>query len=701
MPKQAVKKVHVIFKTHLDVGFTDYAAAVVERYMRSYIPAAIKLAREMREDGGDRFIWTTGSWLIHAYLRQASDRERMAMELAIHAGDIAWHGLPFTTHTELMEPSLFMAGLGLSLELDARFHRATIAAKMTDVPGHTLGMVPWMAGAGLEFLHIGVNPACRAPEVPPVFVWRHPSGAELVVMYHKGSYGDTMLVPGMTEAIAFAHTGDNCGPQSADAIRASFAKLREQFPDAEVVASTLDNYARALLRIKEILPVVTQEIGDTWIHGAGSDPWKMAAFRALSRLRLRWLAECPILPQCEWFQQFSERLLCIPEHTWGLDEKTHLADYVHYARPDFEAALAEDVVAEDAVPAGTPYAKFRSTERPPRYSTFAASWEEQRDYLRQVVEAVYPTYRRQAQAALAAVTPARAPREGYERMKKPGEMRMVNNFVTRFDPATGALITLEQRLTNRPWADIRHPFGLVRYQTFSQADYDRYMQQYGNNMEHTWCSDWAVPDFSKPGMAATGAESRMWLPSLTGLYEYHDANDSFFLATLAMPEEAVTRYGAPAEIEIEYAFLAGLQGVAMTVQWFNKAANRLPEALWCSFAPRGANPDGWFMDKMGSLISPLEVVKYGNRRLHAVNNGVLYEDQWDRLYLETEDAPLVAPGDPGLLDFDQKKPNLTHGWHFNLYNNIWGTNFPMWNGEDGKARFAVRLEMLADPYAEE
>ncbi|OPZ87674.1 MAG: hypothetical protein BWY76_00344 [bacterium ADurb.Bin429] len=697
MPKHTVTKVHVIFKTHLDIGFTDYAETVVERYLRDYIPAAVRLAREMREAGGDRFVWTTGSWLIHTYLQQTSERERTAMELAILAGDIAWHGLPFTTHTELMDPTLFDFGLSLSLDLDKRFHRQTLAAKMTDVPGHSIGMVPWMANAGLQFLHIGVNPASRAPDVPPVFIWRHPSGAEVVVMYDKGSYGDVTVLPWMTEALAFAHTGDNCGPQSADAIRAIFARLRDRFPGAEVVASTLDAFARALLPHAGILPVVTSEIGDTWIHGVGSDPWKVAAFRALCRLRARWLAEEPMLGMIPWFQQFSERLLLIPEHTWGLDEKTHLADYRNYARADFEAARERDAVPEDAIPAGSLYAKFRSSARPPRYSTLAASWEEQRAYLTQAVEAVRPEYARQAKASLAEVEPRRLSRDGFVPVKKSGEARFTNNFYIRFDPATGALVTLEHKASCRAWATVRNPFGLVRYQTFSQDDYDRYLAQYCINMEHAWCSDWAVPDFSKPGMAAAGAESRLWLPALTELLEFRDANDFYFLARLAMPEEAVTRYGAPAEIEIEYAFPASHQAVYLTVQWFNKAACRLPEALWCSFVPRGANQDGWLLDKLGSFISPLDVVKHGNRRLHAVGHGVLYQDDYDRLLLQTEDVPLVAPGEPGLLSFDQKPPNLKHGWHFCLYNNVWGTNFPMWNGEDGRARFGILHEMIAGP----
>ena len=96
------------------------------------------------------------------------------MEDAILAGDITWHGLPFTTHSELMDADLFRFGLSLSKELDNRFGKHTIAAKLTDVPGHTRGIIPLLADAGIKFLHIGVNPGSTVPGVPPLFRWQDP-----------------------------------------------------------------------------------------------------------------------------------------------------------------------------------------------------------------------------------------------------------------------------------------------------------------------------------------------------------------------------------------------------------------------------------------------------------------------------------------------------------------------------------------------
>ena len=94
----------------------------------------------------------------------------------------------------------------------------TVAAKMTDVPGHTRAMVPELANAGLKFLHLGVNPASSVPDVPPLFRWKAPDGQEIVVMYN-GDYGEFTEIGDTGAALYFAHTGDNRGPQSAEEIR--------------------------------------------------------------------------------------------------------------------------------------------------------------------------------------------------------------------------------------------------------------------------------------------------------------------------------------------------------------------------------------------------------------------------------------------------------------------------------------------------
>jgi len=42
-----IERVHLIFKTHLDVGFADLARNVVANYFQHYIPQALNMAEEL------------------------------------------------------------------------------------------------------------------------------------------------------------------------------------------------------------------------------------------------------------------------------------------------------------------------------------------------------------------------------------------------------------------------------------------------------------------------------------------------------------------------------------------------------------------------------------------------------------------------------------------------------------------------------
>lgn len=58
---------------------------------------------------------------------------------------------------------------------------------------------------------------------------------------------------------------------------------RGQFPNAFVMASSLDQYVSALKASSTTYPTLTKEIGDTWIMGIQSDPKKTAMYRAFAR----------------------------------------------------------------------------------------------------------------------------------------------------------------------------------------------------------------------------------------------------------------------------------------------------------------------------------------------------------------------------------------------------------------------------------
>lgn len=658
-----VKRIHLIFKTHLDIGFTDLAANVLRRYFDHFIPTALDLARTTREAGGrERFIWTTGSFLVYQYLEQASPEARRAMEQAIEAGDIVWHGLPFTTHTELIDESLFRFGMSLSQKLDKRYGKTTIAAKMTDVPGHTRSMVPLLAKAGIKFLHIGVNSASTPPDVPPLFVWREPGGAEVVVMYQK-TYGDVMVLPGTDEAVAFSFTGDNHGPHSPEAIAKIYKDIADRFPGAEVSASTLNDCARSVDSLHSTLPVVTQELGDTWIHGTGTDPLKTARYRALCRARRSWIASGELEAGSTGDVAFSLPLLMVAEHTWGMDEKSHLNDYEHYRTADLQAVRNQ-----------------------PNFVKFESSWEEKRAYVDQAVSSLGDTpLGKSARGLVQEPVPDKPDLTGFWKVADTAALFHCGRFEIGFDPRTGAVRHLLDSRSGRNWASAGNPLALLGYQTFAQADYDRFLGQY---LTHR--ADWALKDFGKPGIEKAGAAHRWLEPEMTALHNREDEHGSCFVVELHVPGAGGGDIGCPGKLMLMVELPSASDApIGLDLRWFEKPAFRLPEAIWFSFSPTISRADGWVMEKMGREVSPLDVVTNGNRHLHAIDQQVVYSDDRGRIGIRSLDAHLVAPGEPSLLDFNNRRPPMSRGMHFNLYNNVWGTNFRMWYDDDARFRFSL------------
>ncbi|RKL65002.1 glycoside hydrolase [Salipaludibacillus neizhouensis] len=698
-----IRTVHVVFKTHLDIGFTDLAESVIDQYVAQYIPKAIDLAEELKASGGkERYLWTTGSWLIQHYLKTTSITEQKKMKKAIKDGHITWHGLPFTTHTELMDKELLGYSLSVSNNLDKEFGRTTIAAKMTDVPGHTLSMVPQLAEHGIKYLHLGVNPASQVPKVPKLFRWMAPCGSEVIVNY-ADNYGEILQVDGMEDVLVFAHTGDNCGPSSREEIANQFAELQERFPNADIKASTMDAFAEKLLAVKDTLPIITEEIGDTWIHGAGTDPYKLAGYREILRLRLKWLSEGNLDKNSKEYDVLSENLSLVAEHTWGMDLKKHLPDFTNYSKPDFTIARANDYVNEDVIINKYNYigafamderdkhskGLFKHKENGFSYKQFESSWAEQRNYLQKAIDGLEKVKKEEAEQVLANL---RTPPQELEDMEKLQirENYHLGNFEVAFD-VNGAICSLVDK-TGKVWADEKQRLGLFSYETFGPENYDHWFRTYMSNLKKT--HSWSDSDYGKPGFeyAEPKAEHSLYEPVVTSLQLKRSKKVDVVQLNLKMPEYPVLHFGSPEILIVEFSFCKFLNAIDIELYWKNKDANRLPEASWFSFSPIVDNSNHWKIHKLGSYVSPLNVVKDGNRNLHAVDKGMLYEGTDGTMTINTSDAALVCPGERKLLRFDNRFASLDGGMHVNLHNNIWGTNFPMWYEEDAKFRFKLVLD---------
>lgn len=660
---EAVRRVLVVFKCHLDVGFTDTQANVMTTYFTKYYPLAIETAARRRQEGKSRYVWTTGSWLLYEYLEQASGEDRRRMEEAVGSGDIAWHALPFSWQTEMLDRSTIEGCLGFASALDARFGRKTIAGKMTDVPGHSRGLVAPLAAGGIRLLDIGVNSASTPLEVPDLFLWKEPGGASIAVLYHRHDYGSVVRVPGSDLAVAVEVRTDNSGPHTPEEIDQMHAKLQRQFPRAQVSAATLSEVATAMEPARAALPVVTGEIGDTWIYGAASDPPKIARYREMARLRGEWLASKRFQTGDATDRQLLRRLVLAVEHTWGTDTKRYI-DHEHYAPKDLALYLDK-----------------------PNYQVMERSWQEKRDDIDAGVRNLPGSLRTEAEERLRRLRVTAPNSIGMHAVDAKKAIRTAH-FELAFDAKTGCLHGFRNSRTGHAWASPEHPLALFSYQTLSQADYTAFLAAYVRSKE-----SWAPQDFGKPNIDSLQAESRSWQPALRHLWMEETPDRHRLLAELGIDDAASRQRGLVAWPETMYLelILPKAEAVAqLTFYALGKTANRMPEAMWLSFVPQMESGATWRLDKVNEAIDPMDVVRGGGRRMHAVTNAVTCRAGKTRLEIATLDAPVVAFAAMSPLNFSEDPPEVQRGVHVSLFNNAWGTNYPQWASGDWRYRFVLK-----------
>ncbi len=664
-------------------------------------------------------------------------------ERAVRDGDITWHAFPHNAQIEIMSDYLIRAGVGLAHALDRRFElplKRTLSQR--DVPGLTRAALPALAAAGVQAITIGVNPGSAPADVPrdAPFLWRDAaSGAQVLMLYHAGGYsGDPVdgeaecarSPLGGGEALCAAWRGDNAGAHSPAEVRAIFDALRRRWPAAEVRASDFDAFAAPLAaaaRAGEVsLPVVTAEIGDSWIHGVASDPGKLSDYRAL----LRYAAAAGAGGGGARFGAFTRMLLKVPEHTWGADSKAYPGDYARWSNAELEAALA----AGDA-----------------KFAAAAESWRRQRAYVDLAVEALGGgAARAGARRALAAARAGAAPPEvgaaaGLERVALPAagaagapplefESRA---WRLRLDAATGAVVGLAAKRpppaaawparaaralaaraaprlfpalgfapSARPWFDWaspESPLAELLYSTYDEAAYSAIWGEYAYFPAPM--PEWFYKDFGKPGADAGGAARADAAARLVRAWRAGGGGGASaplrVVAELAFDPELHAKFGAPAQAFFEFRENGATGGLEMDVVWVNKTRTRLPEATWLRLRPpvTAVAPSSWTLSKLGRAVSPLEVVRNGSRALHAVDDeGVAVaaaDGSARRLRVRSLDAALVAAGAPSPFPRVRDLPDMAQGLSFCLHNNVWGTNYVMWFEKPARFRFEFRVEEAA------
>lgn len=652
----AVQKIVLVFKTHFDIGFTDLAENVIRDYAGPMLRQVIETCRATEDQGPLRYVWTMPAWPLWTIAERCGPDLRPELERLIENGQIVWHALPFTSHTDFCAPEEFMQGLQYARLLSERYGKPLpLSGKMTDVPGHGLMLPELLDQAGIRFLHLGCNEFATPPQVPPLFFWESPAGGRVLTMYSKGGYGTSLLPPEdwpFPVWMALMHTHDNCGPQSAELIAGLAAQARAACPGAEVVCGTMDDFYRELSRCDlSGVPVVTEDLADTWIHGVGAYPAEVSQVRE-GRLLARKLhracfarlaaggGEIPGL-QALW-DRYDEAVCLFGEHTWGADVKTWLGPDRVYEKEAFQAA--------------------RTTER---CQFMERSWAEQRaraetagSLLREIAGKLPPLPPEREEPAGALALGSRDGRVTAEN----------HRYRVRFDAGSGVIEEVYDKRLETPLLQSRDGIGVFAYQydRYGLEDITEFLRGYAYHF-----TTWGIQDY--------GRENYPDCPHLSfrPTFEGYEVQGSSILFRFVSGRSAAD-YGDCRRMTLTLTLPP--EGGELEVELTLEDKQATPYVESGSLILPLAQESALRLGRPCAVVDPeTQIRACANHALLQVENEVSAVGRTAGLTVCTPDAPLLSIGGPGVYAYykefpGDRKPQL---W-FDLFNNMWGTNFPQW-----------------------
>lgn len=696
-----VQKIILVFKTHFDIGFTDLAERVIENYGGGMLRQVLETCRATRHMGDLRYVWTMPAWPLWYITQHCAPELRPELEQCIREGQIVWHGLPFTSHTDICAPEEYAQGLRYARELSLKYGKPfPKAAKMTDVPGHGRMLPDLLAQAGIRFLHLGCNEFAAPPDVPELFFWQGPGGGRVLTMYSKGGYGTGLLPPAdwpYPVWMALMHTHDNCGPQSAALIEKMVRKAKAACPAAEIVCGTMDQFYEELAQCDlGQVPLVDKDLADTWIHGAGSYPAEVSQLRE-NRERARRLhglyfahlaSGGPALPRLETlWNRYYEATALFEEHTWGADVKTWLGPDRVYEKEDFLAAKAT-----------------------PPYEFMERSWQEQRQRMTEAsacleeIEALLAgpaepvlfhtgpapytgwvtlpqgrAYVEQLPPLTAAPIPA--PTESTLRARPQNGLVRVENhrYYLDVDPVSGQIEQLFDKAQNAALLRRRGALGVFayRYDRYGYDDINEFLRTYGYHF-----TTWGIQDYGRENYPV--CPHARFAPVLQS-WEISGDQICFRYQT----GESSRAYGDAQSLCLTVTLPAAGEELFVELRLCGKQETPFVESGSLVLPLPGAVE--YRIGKPGGAVDPkTEIQTCANHALFNLEQEVTVWNAAGGLTVRALDTPLFSIGSPGVYEYHrefpkEKQPDL---W-FDLFNNMWGTNFPQWTGGSFRYRFAL------------
>ena len=624
-------KVIAVFKTHVDIGFTDLPRKVLAAYSDTLLTRIVEACERTRHTALP-LVWTMPAFVLHYVLRNCSKELKERTEALIEADQLVWHALPFTLKAEFFSSYELRETLYYAKELCRVYNKPMpISAKMTDVPGHTQALVDSLCENGVKFLHLGCNPASTPPAVPRLFFWES-NNKNRILTYYDRDYGGNVIPPkdwGYPVHLSMNVSADNRGVHEGDTLEKLQETLKSYDPTAELHVGTMDDFAKELLQCDlSALPVIRGELGDTWIAGLGAFPEGCAAigevredFEKISMfLKKKGDTEFTMLQRT-----YLEKAMLFGEHSGGVDVKRLLSEHRCYEK----SALLEALQTE-------PYLYANS------------GWDDERSWC--------------FQARDAALQLKTAVKEKYRDA-------FDNSTQTSPPPSPFALSLQDDQIVisdRKSKTDIKISY---LYEIIGRDTIDAYLDAY-----LTQKCDWALADFGRYQLDGTNTYPNVKNQTFTPTVKEIDEHSSSIAVTYTPDNKSFQEYGNAEQITIK-ATLSG-DRIHVSIYLKNKQPTMYVEGGYLCFE-FGESIKNIALYKSGVKINPgTDIVSGANTALFAVNPSITVNE----ISITPMHTPLVCFGEPKIYRNNTQKFRMPQNGKvfFNLFNNMWASGSPQW-----------------------
>jgi len=236
-----VHTVHLVFSHHLDIGLNEgvryaafcagFATNIIQQYFDEFIPRAINIASELRDDDDHRYAYTIHPWIASLYVdcvpwkipitdartcAQANlvcptEAQVSSFDDAVRRGDLLWADSPMNVNPSVVgEPGMFEALMDVAEDLNTRYNLTKEARVFSnvDVPGFARSSVPLLKRAGATALSICANIGSPSQggdhkhiefagkQNATMWRWHDPaSDEEILVLYHAAQRDNMFELP--------------------------------------------------------------------------------------------------------------------------------------------------------------------------------------------------------------------------------------------------------------------------------------------------------------------------------------------------------------------------------------------------------------------------------------------------------------------------------------------------------------------------